>query len=81
MGRGVAFAVVARCCSCPRQGRDHHRLARGHSRQCPLPRSSGTRSSSQYLLPFEVGSVVLLGAMIGAVVLARRAVKRDWERQ
>jgi NADH-quinone oxidoreductase subunit J len=34
---------------------------------------------STYLLPFEVGSVVLLAAMIGSVVLARRAVKRDWE--
>jgi NADH-quinone oxidoreductase subunit J len=31
---------------------------------------------SDYLLPFEVGSIVLLTAMIGAVVLARRAVKR-----
>jgi NADH-quinone oxidoreductase subunit J len=29
----------------------------------------------EYMLPFEVGSVVLLGAMIGAVVLARRAVR------
>jgi NADH-quinone oxidoreductase subunit J len=34
----------------------------------------------EYLLPFEVGSVVLLAAMIGAVVLARRAVKRAWEK-
>ncbi|MBI4957416.1 MAG: NADH-quinone oxidoreductase subunit J [Myxococcales bacterium] len=34
-----------------------------------------------YLLPFEVGSVVLLAAMIGAVVLARRAVRREWERE
>lgn len=31
---------------------------------------------TEYMLPFEVGSVVLLGAMIGAVVLARRAVRR-----
>ena len=36
---------------------------------------------SEYLLPFEVGSVVLLAAMIGSVVLARRAVKRDWEKE
>jgi NADH-quinone oxidoreductase subunit J len=35
----------------------------------------------EYLLPFEVASVVLLGAMIGAVVLARRAVKRTWEKE
>jgi NADH:ubiquinone oxidoreductase subunit 6 (subunit J) len=34
-----------------------------------------------YLLPFEIGSVVLLAAMIGAVVLARRAVRRDWEKE
>lgn len=30
---------------------------------------------SEYMLPFELASVVLLGAMIGAVVIARRAVK------
>jgi NADH:ubiquinone oxidoreductase subunit 6 (subunit J) len=36
---------------------------------------------SEYLLPFEVASVVLLAAMIGSVVLARRAVKRDWEKE
>ncbi|WP_437926477.1 NADH-quinone oxidoreductase subunit J [Sorangium sp. So ce291] len=35
----------------------------------------------EYLLPFELGSVVLLAAMIGAVVLARRAVRRAWERE
>lgn len=35
----------------------------------------------EYLLPFEVASVVLLAAMIGAVVLARRAVKRTWEKE
>lgn len=34
----------------------------------------------EFLLPFELGSVLLLGALIGAVVLARRAVKRAWER-
>ena len=34
----------------------------------------------EFLLPFELGSVVLLAAMIGAVVLARRAVKRTWEK-
>src|SRR5690606_4748686 len=36
---------------------------------------------SDYLLPFEIGSVVLLAAMIGSVVLARRAVKREWEKE
>lgn len=34
---------------------------------------------TEYMLPFELGSIVLLGAMIGAVVLARRAVKRGAE--
>jgi len=31
---------------------------------------------SDYLLPFELASVILLGALVGAVVLARRAVAR-----
>ncbi|MBU0608887.1 MAG: NADH-quinone oxidoreductase subunit J [Armatimonadetes bacterium] len=35
----------------------------------------------EYLLPFEIGSVVLVAAMIGAVVLARRAVRREWEKE
>src|SRR6185503_16052421 len=35
----------------------------------------------EYLLPFEVASVVLLAEMIGSVVLARRAVKRHWEKE
>jgi NADH:ubiquinone oxidoreductase subunit 6 (subunit J) len=35
----------------------------------------------EYMLPFEIGSVILLAAMIGAVVLARRAVKRTWEKE
>ena len=49
----------------------------------PMPSTTklGHAFLSEYMLPFEVGSVVLLGAMIGAVVLARRAVKRDNERQ
>ena len=36
---------------------------------------------TEYLLPFEVGSVILLAAMIGSVVLARRAVQREWEKE
>lgn len=31
----------------------------------------------EYLLPFEIGSVVLLAALIGSVVLARRAVRPE----
>lgn len=34
----------------------------------------------EYLLPFELASIVLLGAMVGSVLLARRAVKRSWEK-
>jgi NADH-quinone oxidoreductase subunit J len=34
-----------------------------------------------YLLPFEIGSVVLLAAMIGSVVLARRAMRRQTEQE
>ena len=33
----------------------------------------------EYLLPFELASIVLLAALIGAVVLARRAVRRKGE--
>ena len=35
----------------------------------------------EYMLPFELGSIVLLAALVGAVVLARRAVKRGWEKE
>ena len=47
----------------------------------PMPSTAklGHAFLSEYLLPFEIASVLLLGAMIGAVVLARRAVKREGE--
>ena len=48
--------------------------------QMPATAKLGHAFLSEYLLPFEIGSIVLLGAMIGAVVLARRAVKRAWEK-
>jgi NADH-quinone oxidoreductase subunit J len=35
----------------------------------------------EYLLPFELGSIVLLAALIGSVVLARRAVAPGEERR
>lgn len=49
----------------------------------PMPSTAklGHAFLGEYLLPFELGSVVLLAAMIGAVVLARRAVRRAWERE
>lgn len=53
----------------------------GESRP-PMPSTAklGHAFLGEYLLPFEIGSIVLLGALIGAVVLARRAVKRAWEK-
>jgi NADH-quinone oxidoreductase subunit J len=81
MGRPVAFGIVAvvllllgkvaTMTPWPAQDRP----------QMPATAKLGHAFLSEYLLPFEIGSVVLLGAMIGAVVLARRAVKRDWEKQ
>ncbi len=52
------------------------------SKQPAVPSTAklGHALLSEYLLPFEVGSIVLLGAMIGSVVLARRAVRREWEK-
>jgi len=47
--------------------------------QVPATAHLGHAFLSEYMFPFELGSIVLLGAMIGAVILARRAVKRDWE--
>lgn len=35
----------------------------------------------EYLLPFEIGSVVLLAALIGSVVLARRAVRPEADKE
>jgi NAD(P)H-quinone oxidoreductase subunit 6 len=80
-GRGAAFGIVAvvllllgkvaTMTSWPAQDRP----------QMPATAKLGHAFLSEYLLPFEIGSVVLLGAMIGAVVLARRAVKRDWEKE
>ena len=60
--------------------RHPRRPARAHvpRRQGPprprrsAPARSPTRSSRTYIIPFEVVGVLLLGALIGAVVLARR---------
>jgi NADH-quinone oxidoreductase subunit J len=79
-GRGAAFAIVAVvllllgkvAAMTPWPAEDRP--------QMPATAKLGHAFLSEYLLPFEIGSIVLLGAMIGAVVLARRAVKRDWEK-
>jgi NAD(P)H-quinone oxidoreductase subunit 6 len=47
--------------------------------QMPATAKLGHAFLGDYALPLELGSVVLLAAMIGAVVIARRAVRRDWE--
>ena len=47
--------------------------------QLPATAKLGHAFLAEYMFPFELGSIVLLSAMIGAVILARRAVKRDWE--
>lgn len=41
----------------------------------PTTASIGDLFLSSYLLPFELASLVLLGAMIGAVVLSRKEIK------
>ena len=47
----------------------------------PMPSTAklGHALLGEFLLPFEVASVLLLGAMIGSVFLARRAVKSEAE--
>lgn len=47
----------------------------------PVPSTArlGHAFLSDYVLPFELASLVLLAALIGAVVLARRAVRRPGE--
>jgi len=47
--------------------------------QMPSTKLLGHAFLGEFLLPFELASLVLLAAMIGAVILARRAVKRPGE--
>ncbi|PIE05464.1 MAG: NADH-quinone oxidoreductase subunit J [Sorangium cellulosum] len=49
----------------------------------PMPSTTklGHAFLTEYMLPFEVASVILLGAMIGAVILARRSVKQQTEKE
>jgi NAD(P)H-quinone oxidoreductase subunit 6 len=42
----------------------------------PTTREIGNNLLSKYILPFEIASVLLLIAVVGAVVLARKEVKR-----
>ena len=51
-----------------------------HERQqTPSTAKLGHALLSEYMFPFELGSIVLLAAMIGSVVLARRAIRRESE--
>ncbi|GEJ57889.1 NADH-quinone oxidoreductase subunit J family protein [Anaeromyxobacter diazotrophicus] len=43
----------------------------------PTTRSIGNAFLSQWLLPFELASLVLLATLIGAVVIARKELKAD----
>ena len=45
--------------------------------QTPATARLGHAFLNAYLLPFELASIVLLAALVGAVVLARRAVRGD----
>src|SRR6478752_6476850 len=81
MGRGVAFGIVAVVLLLLGKVATMTPWPAEDRPQMPATAKLGHAFLSEYLLPFEIGSIVLLGAMIGAVVLARRAVKRDWEKQ
>ena len=56
-----------------------HQLASGRRRRCRRrpPTASATASSTSYVLPFELASIVLLAALIGAVVLSRKELKGE----
>jgi len=43
----------------------------------PTTRAIGNAFLTRWLLPFEVASLVLLATLVGAVVVARKEVKRD----
>jgi NAD(P)H-quinone oxidoreductase subunit 6 len=41
----------------------------------PVSQGLGVAFLTDYLLPFEVASVVLLAALIGSVIIARKEIK------
>ncbi len=75
VGRGTAFGIVALVIFLI--GRVLGQTVWPAKDRPPMPSSAklGHAFLTDYLLPFEIGSIVLLAAMIGAVVLARRAVR------
>ncbi|MCA9771103.1 MAG: NADH-quinone oxidoreductase subunit J [Myxococcales bacterium] len=64
---GILTATVARVAPL---------LERAPQSDAPQTAALGNLLLSKYLLPFELVSVLLLAALIGAVVLARREVRR-----
>ena len=44
----------------------------------PVTEKLGNAFLTEYLLPFEIASIVLLAVLIGAVVIARREVRQDY---
>jgi len=43
----------------------------------PVSAALGTAFLTDFLLPFEVASVVLLAALVGAVIIARKEIKEQ----
>jgi len=43
----------------------------------PVSAALGTAFLTDFLLPFEVASVVLLAALVGSVIIARKEIKED----
>ena len=69
--RASARSWAARC-----RSRTWH-AGRRRPRRRRRPTASATASSTSYVLPFELASLVLLAALIGAVVLSRKELKDD----
>ena len=74
-GRTLAFAVVGVLLLL--LGRVANHTSWPTQSRTPIPSTTllGHAFLGPYLLPFEIASVLLLGALVGAVVLARRAVR------
>ena len=72
---GIAFAALAWYANEPGLVPAAERVAPAGG---PSPRSLstiGTALFSQFVLPFEIASLILLAAMVGAIVLAKRKIE------
>ena len=54
---------------------DHIRATNAFNPNVGLIENLGTTLFSDFLLPFEVSSILLLGAMVGAVMLGKKSIK------